>query len=306
MASLGKQTDNQHIPRTTGPTIKENREPTTPARRWGRENRHWIRTTTISVRLYTWMISPQFVLGCAGVIGLILIWQAVLWSGIVDPRLMPAPLTVLWAAVQMTLTGELFVHIATSVARALAGLLIGSAIGIAFGLLTGWIRVFGYLTEPIAQLFRSIPAIAFVPLAIIWFGLGEQSKLFLITFGVFFPVWINTLMGVKNIRPVYVRAARSLGVTEQQLLRRVILPATLPFILTGIRISVSIAFIMLAAAEMAGARSGLGQLIQESHLIFRVDRMLVGIVMLGILGFASDRLFMAGVRKVFPWYGAER
>jgi NitT/TauT family transport system permease protein/sulfonate transport system permease protein len=165
--------------------------------------------------------------------------------------------------------------------------------------------VFGYLTEPIAQLFRSIPAIAFVPLAIIWFGLGEQSILFLISFGVFFPVWINTLMGVKNVKPVYIRAAESLGVTREQLLRRVIFPAALPFIITGLRISVAIAYIMLAAAEMAGARVGLGQLIQESYLVFRTDRMLVGIVMLGVLGLISDRLFMATVRRMFPWYGAE-
>lgn len=249
---------------------------------------------------------PSIYLGLVGVSSAIALWQLVLETGIIDPRLMPAPMTVFRAAMSMAESGELFTHIGASVARAITGLIIGSAIGILFGLLTGRIAIFGYLTEPIAQLFRSIPAIAFVPLAIIWFGLGEQSKLFLIVFGVFFPVWINTLMGVKNVRPVYIRAARSLGVSRQQELRRVIFPAALPFIMTGVRISVSIAYIMLAAAEMAGALVGLGQLIQESYLVFRTDRMLVGIVMLGILGLLSDRLFMAGVRRLFPWYGAER
>jgi ABC-type nitrate/sulfonate/bicarbonate transport system permease component len=264
------------------------------------------RSKSVVERALSRLIMPPVVLGLIGICGLLAIWQLILWLGIVNPQLMPAPLTVFKAASSMAASGELFMHIAASVARALTGLAMGSAIGILFGLLTGRIQIFGYLTEPIAQLFRSIPAIAFVPLAIIWFGLGEQSKIFLITFGVFFPVWINTLMGVKNVRPVYIRAARSLGVTKQQLLRRVVLPAALPFIITGVRISVSIAYIMLAAAEMAGARTGLGQLIEESHLVFRVDRMLVGIVMLGILGFASDRLFMATIRKLFPWYGAER
>jgi NitT/TauT family transport system permease protein len=249
---------------------------------------------------------PSVYLGVLGIASAIALWQIILDLGIVDRRLMPAPMTVLRAAASMAATGELVAHIGASVARAITGLIIGSAIGIVFGLLTGRITVFGHLTEPIAQLFRSIPAIAFVPLAIIWFGLGEQSKLFLIVFGVFFPVWINTLMGVKNVRPVYIRAARSLGVSPQQELRRVIFPAALPFIITGVRISVSIAYIMLAAAEMAGALVGLGQLIQESYLVFRTDRMLVGIVMLGILGLLSDRLFMGGVRWLFPWYGAER
>jgi NitT/TauT family transport system permease protein/sulfonate transport system permease protein len=245
-------------------------------------------------------------LALIGIAGAVTSWHLILLFGLVNPQLMPSPVTVGLAAASMARSGELFVHIAVSVARALSGLVIGSTIGILFGVLTGRIQVFGFIMEPIAQLFRSIPAIAFVPLAIIWFGLGEQSKLFLITFGVFFPVWINTLMGVKNVKPVYIRAARTLGVSNEQLLRRVVLPAALPFIITGIRISVAISYIILVAAEMAGARMGLGQLIQESHLVFRIDRMLVGIVMLGILGFVSDRFFMAVVRRVFPWYGAER
>ncbi|MBS0219640.1 MAG: ABC transporter permease [Proteobacteria bacterium] len=261
---------------------------------------------TFARRMVPHIVTRSTVLGLTGVAGAVLLWQLVLSVALVDPRLMPAPLAVFQAAVEMAASGELFQHIAASVARALSGLVIGSAIGIAFGIFTGRVAVFGFLMEPIAQLFRSIPAIAFVPLAIIWFGLGEQSKLFLITFGVFFPVWINTLMGVKSIRPVYIRAARSLGVSRRQLLRLVILPAALPYIITGVRISVSIAYIMLAAAEMAGARTGLGQLIQESYLVFRTDRMLVGIIMLGILGLISDRLFMMGVRRLFPWYGAER
>jgi NitT/TauT family transport system permease protein/sulfonate transport system permease protein len=250
-------------------------------------------------------ISPSISLGIVGVIAALAIWQALLVLGWVDPRLMPGPVTVFVSALRMASTGELFRHIGMSIFRAVAGLVCGATVGILFGLLTGRIKVFGYLTEPIAQLFRSIPAIAFVPLAIIWFGLGEQSILFLISFGVFFPVWINTLMGVKNVKPVYIRAAESLGVTREQLLRRVIFPAALPFIITGLRISVAIAYIMLAAAEMAGARVGLGQLIQESYLVFRTDRMLVGIVMLGVLGLISDRLFMATVHRMFPWYGAE-
>ena len=257
-------------------------------------------------KLAAHLLSPSIVYGTIGIAALLLVWQLVLETGLVDPRLMPGPVSVLLAAWEMLKSGELLTDIAASVARAVAGLIIGSSIGIIFGLVTGRIAVIGFLLEPIGQLFRSIPAIAVVPLAIIWFGLGEQSKLFLIIFGVFFPVWINTLMGVKNVRPVYVRAARSLGISKAQLLRRVMFPAALPYIISGVRISVSMSYIMLAAAEMAGARSGLGQLIQESYLVFRTDRMLVGIVMLGVLGLISDRLFMAVIRELFPWYGAER
>jgi ABC-type nitrate/sulfonate/bicarbonate transport system permease component len=258
------------------------------------------------MKLYARLRSPAVVWGAVGIVGALLLWEGILAIGLVDVRLMPTPRTVFLTALEMAKSGELWRHMGASVARALTGLTIGSCIGIIFGLLTGRILLFAQLLEPLAQLFRSIPAIAFVPLAIIWFGLGEQSKIFLIIFGVFFPVWINTLMGVKSVRPVYVRAARSLGVTPHQLLRRVIFPAALPYIITGVRISVAIAYIMLAAAEMAGARIGLGQMIQESYLVFRTDRMIVGIVMLGILGLVSDRLFMVGVKKLFPWYGAER
>lgn len=256
--------------------------------------------------MYERLRSPAVVRGAIGIAGALILWELVLAIGLVDSRLMPSPRTVFLSGWAMASSGELLAHIGASVARALTGLVIGSTIGVLFGLLTGRIVLFAQLLEPLAQLFRAIPAIAFVPLAIIWFGLGEQSKIFLITFGVFFPVWINTLMGVKSVRPVYVRAARSLGVTPQQLLRRVIFPAALPYIITGVRISVAIAYIMLAAAEMAGAQRGLGQMIQENYLVFRTDRMIVGIGMLGILGLVSDRLFMAGVKKLFPWYGAER
>jgi ABC-type nitrate/sulfonate/bicarbonate transport system permease component len=252
------------------------------------------------------LTNPSFTFGVVGILVTLVLWEMMLRVGVINPKLMPSPIVVFQSALQLVISGELFKHAAASIARALTGLVVGSAIGIMFGILTGRYKIFGYLTEPIAQLFRSIPAIAFVPLAIVWFGLGERATLFLVTFGVFFPVWINTLTGVKNVRPVYIRAARSLGVTNTQLLWRLIFPAALQYIISGVRISVAIAYIMLVAAEMAGARIGLGQMIQESHLVFRVDKMLVGIVMLGILGFASDRLFMFIVHKVFPWYGAEQ
>jgi ABC-type nitrate/sulfonate/bicarbonate transport system permease component len=217
----------------------------------------------------------------------------------------PPVTKVVRTAVQLFLSGELITHISASVQRALLGFAIGSFVGVVLGVATARIAVFRQLTEPIIQMFRAIPSIAFVPVAIFWFGLGETSKLFLIAWGVFFPVWVNTFLGVRDVNALVIRAAESLGASGPRLLYHVVLPAAMPFVLAGLRISLSVGFVCLVAAEISGAVYGVGYLIQLSQMVYRIDQMFVGLIFLGLLGFLADRVFVLVVRTLFPWYGAE-
>ncbi len=248
----------------------------------------------------------QIVLNISGVIIFLVLWQLspYIVPGL-DNLLFPPPTEVVSVMREMIVSGELLKHTGVSVMRAIAGFLIGGFLGVVLGVLTGRLESFGHLVDPVLQAFRSIPAIAFVPLAIIWFGLGEASKIFLISFGTFFPVWINTLIGVRGIPTIYIRSAASLGARPDQIMFRVILPAATPFIIAGLRLATAVALVVLVAAELVGASSGLGYLISYSHLVFRVDIMFVGLIMLGILGFITDRLFLFATARLFPWYGIE-
>ena len=253
-----------------------------------------------------WTLSGPTLRGVAGTVSFLLLWEAIARSGFVDATMLPPVTAVVNATVQLFLSGALIKHITVSVQRALLGFGIGSLFGVVLGVATARVTLFRDLTEPIIQMFRAIPSIAFVPVAIFWFGLGETSKLFLIAWGVFFPVWVNTFLGVRDVNPLVLRAAMSLGASGRQLLYHVVLPAAMPFVLAGLRISLSVGFVCLVAAEISGAVFGVGYLIQLSQMVYRVDQMFVGLIFLGLLGFLADRLFVLVVGKLFPWYGAEQ
>lgn len=242
--------------------------------------------------------------GLAGISSILLflfVWEMAARLRLLDPNFVPPPTVVVAEAISMVQTRMLVQDLAASLKRSLGGFALGSLIGIAMGLLTGRVQLLRQLFEPIIQLFRPIPSIAFVPLAILWFGLGESPKLFLITYGVFFPVWLNTHVGVGAVDINYIRAAKCLGAKDRQLFLEVVLPAALPFVVAGLRLGIAVSFIVLVAAEMTGASAGLGFRIEESHLIFRADRMLVGLLMLGILGATADAIFNFVSSKLLFW-----
>ena len=249
--------------------------------------------------------SVPTVLGVVGLLAFFLFWELVSRIGAINPILFPRFTTTLIAGYDLIVSGSLLRDLMASVSRALLGYLTGSLIGIVFGVATARLTIFRYLTSPLLQMFRAIPSIAFVPLAIFWFGIGESSKIFLIGWGVFFPVWVNTFLGVRDINPLLLRAAATLGAGKVRMLWNVILPGALPLILAGLRISVAVALVLLVAAELAGAEAGVGYLIQISGQVFRVDQMIVGLLVLGILGLFADFLFVSVVGFLFPWYGAE-
>lgn len=231
----------------------------------------------------------------------LLLWEAFCRLGIIDPSLCPPPTALIATAVDMATSGELLKDLGFSVQRVLIGFVAGGLGGVVAGVLTGRFRLMSLTFGQLLQLFRPIPAIAFVPLAIIWLGLGESSKYALIAWGVFFPVWVNTHLGVSRADKAHIWAALSLGASKRSVIWLVILPSAVPFILAGLRVGFSIAFVCLIAAEMAGAFWGLGYRIQASYLFFRVDKMLVGIAVLGAVGAISDQLFWRAIKRVFPW-----
>lgn len=247
--------------------------------------------------------------GCmfaAPIMGLILLWEALARSSLFNINLFPPPSTVFLSTKELILNGDLVRDIGYSVMRALAGFALGSFLAISIGILTGRLKFFNRTLMPLIQLLRPIPPIAFVALALVWFGLGESSKIFLVTWGVFFPVWINTYLGITMIDSTYLNAAKCLGANERTIVREIVIPGALPLIIAGMRVGVAIAFLNLVAAEMAGAYVGLGFRVGYCHMIFCVDQMIVCIIFLGILGASSDRGFAWAVEKLFPWYLAGR
>ena len=231
----------------------------------------------------------------------LVLWEIISRSGFVSPALFPPPSKVAIALWGMIMTGTLVSDLRDSLWRLIAGLVVGSAVGIFFGLLTGRIKSFAIALTPIIQILRSFPPVAIIPLVIVWFGIDDGAKIFSIAFAVFFPVWINTHIGARQIPQAFLWNAKLLTSSSVKIFREVVFPAALPFIIAGIRTGIAIAFIMVFASELAGASSGLGYRISITQLAYRLDEMIAVLVVLGVLGAITDQLFMIGVRKLFPW-----
>ena len=221
---------------------------------------------------------------------LFVVWH-VLATYIFPSVLFSAPLQVVGKLVELAWTGVLFEHIGISLQRILIGFGLGSLIGVPVGLLMGNIRFVQRFMEPYIEFFRFIPAIALITVAVLWFGIGETSKVFLIIYTTIFIVILNTTAGVLSIPLNKIRAAQCLGVSPAQIFLHVAIPATLPFILTGMRIAMGNSFATIVSAEMLGANAGVGTMMWTARLFMQVDEMFVGLLTLGLLGFAADRLF---------------
>ncbi len=231
----------------------------------------------------------------------LLAWELIARAGFIHISLFPPPSRVAMAFAEMARSGELLRDIRASIWRAVVGFAIGSAAGIAAGLVTGRVKwVDGYLS-PLIQLFRPLPPVAIVPLVIVWFGIGEVSKIFSISFAVFFPVWINTHLGANEIPRTFLWSAQSLGIRGVSALLKVIFPASLPFIAAGLRNGIAIAFVMVFVSELAGASAGIGYQISVSHLAYRVDRMIAALALLGLFGACADFLLTRILWFLFPW-----
>jgi len=220
-----------------------------------------------------------------------------------SPTFFPGPIATLLGAREIIEDGTLFKFSLISLYRVFKGWFLGSVIAIPIGMVIGRSRIARKLLEPLVDYFRFIPAIAYLTLFIMWFGVGERSKTILILYATCFTVIINTASGVLSINPNKIQAARTLGTSEFQILFYVILPECVPFIFTGIRLGLGGAYTSIIAAEMLAAKEGLGYLIFTSRLYFRIDWILAGIIALGLLGYLTDQLFRLIGNVVFRRYG---
>jgi len=209
--------------------------------------------------------------------------------------LFPPPLRVLAKAVELAEDGTLWSNASVSLQRIALGSLFGSLLGVPLGLAIGSFAIVRRLLEPYTEFLRFIPATALITVAVIWFGIGEGSKVFLIIYTTIFIVIINTAAGVSAVAPNKIRAARSLGASRAQVFFFVALPATLPYILTGMRLAMGNSFVTIIAAELVAANAGLGKMIWDARLYMLVDQIFVALLVLGLLGFTADRLFRWGI-----------
>ena len=231
----------------------------------------------------------------------IMLWQFVSISCLVNITLFPPPTKVFLAFIELWNSGQLLLDIESSLLRLLSGLLLGSFFGISIGLLTGRSKIIDKSFSPLLNFLRSLAPVAIIPIIIVWLGIGEKAKLFSISFGVFFPVWINAHIGASNIPIHYLQATSTLTKSIFKKWLKVILPASLPFIFAGIRTGIAIAFIMVFVSELTGASVGIGYLISVSHLNYRIDKMIAGLILLGFFGAITDYVFVKTIRRIFPW-----
>ncbi len=231
----------------------------------------------------------------AGFLLLALVWHLAA-AYLVRSALFPPPLPVLERAVMLMEDGILQEQVVASMRRILQGFLIGSACGIPIGLAIGSFGVVRALLEPWTEFFRFIPAVAMITVSVIWFGIGEESKVFLIAYATIFVVIISTVAGVGAVGRDKIRAAQCLGASRLQIFALVALPATVPYILTGMRVAMANAFVTIVAAELVASNDGLGKMLWDARLFMQVEDIFVALITLGLLGFCTDRGFRLLIR----------
>lgn len=227
---------------------------------------------------------------------LLAVWEVVAGSRLGDPLYTPGLGAIGAAFVKLLMTGELSLHLGASLGRMLRGFALAMALAIPLGVAIGWVPALRRQVAPVFELLRPFPSITLVPVAILWFGIGELSKVFLVAYACFWPTFLNTVLGVREVNPVLVRAARVMEIRGLALVAKVILPAALPAVLTGVRISLGVSVIVLLVSEMIAASSGLGFMILDAERNFLTAKMFAGIVTMGLLGAGLNLAALAGER----------
>ena len=218
-----------------------------------------------------------------------------------NPILMPSPLDVLRTGIELTKSGELQSDILASLSRVLQGFVIAAFLGVSLGMAVGRSPFLESLLDPMLELLRPIPPLAFLPMMVLWFGIGEASKIAFIAYAAFFPIFTTTLEGIKYVDPLLLRAAASLGANRRDMFRYVVLPAAMPGIITGLRLGFGLSFFVIVAAEFIAADSGLGYLINDARTFFLVSQMLLGAAVIGLIGFTFNRLLRMLEARLLRW-----
>jgi NitT/TauT family transport system permease protein len=234
-------------------------------------------------------------------LGLILVWQAGSQAGLISPIALPAPTEVIAALVDLVRTGMLWTHLSVSLMRLGVGWSLGCALGIVVGLAIGLFTIArAALMQLVAALF-AVPKIALLPLFIVWFGIGESSKIATILFGTFFPTVIATYAGVDNVDRNLIRMGQAFGLSWGSIVRKIILPGAMPAILSGLRISSAIGIVLLVAAEMIGAQYGIGAYILQAGSLFAIDQLIAGVAILAVLGLLISWAIGLAERRFLDW-----
>jgi sulfonate transport system permease protein len=240
----------------------------------------------VGLRLLTWLVP----------LALIALWQLSASRGWLSNRVLPAPTDVISAAWTLVNSGDLWVHVKVSTGRALAGLAVGGGLGLVLGLITGTSRIAETLLDSSIQMVRNIPALALIPLVILWFGIDETAKLFLIALSVFFPIYLNTFHGIRGVDPGLIEMGRTYGLSRWQLYKQIILPGALASILVGLRFALGLMWVILIVAETISAQAGIGYLTMNAREFLQTDIVLVGILLYALLGKLAD-VFAKGLER---------
>ena len=246
----------------------------------------------------------RLIRGTIGIVTLLVIWQVMAVAYDLE-QILPPPLDVARTIFDtLTLKTErwlyganIYEHLASSFARAISGFAIAAAFAIPLGLLIGRFRAVREYVDPVIRALYPIPGIAWIPLAILWFGLGNTAVIFVVFIAEFFPLYFNTEAGARNINPILVDAARCFGAKGFTLLRRVILPASIPYIITGMRIALGGAWRMIVAGEMLASQSGIGSVLMEARYQFRATDLMMAMILISVVGYATERLIVGTLEK---------
>ena len=232
---------------------------------------------------------------------LLLVWQGLSAFGVLHDYTMPSPGKVLQSSLELAADGTLFEHILASVARVLEGFGIAALLALVLGIAAGLFHRFELWTDFVFQLLKPIPPIAWIPLAILWFGIEETSKIYIIAIGAFFPIFVNTLHGIKNIDPKYLELARVYEVPRDEIIRKIIIPGALPFLMTGLRLGLASAWICVVAAEMIAATRGVGYMLMDARSLSRPDIVILGMLLIGIVGKIMDDAVRKLEKRLIRW-----
>jgi len=250
------------------------------------------------------LVTGRFINGLMGwslPLLILLCWQTAGWLSYLNPILLPTPWEIAQDFGTLTASGELFHHLGISAWRALLGFLLGGSIGLAAGIWAGFSYRMERLVDPSIQVLRTLPHLAIAPLFILWFGFGEWSKVLIIAKGAFFPLYINTFLGIRSVDGKLFDVARILEFSRWQMIRRLIVPASLPNILLGVRLSLGIAWLSLVVAEMMGASSGFGYLINDARAFSLTGLVFVGIIVFALVGKLTDSLVKLLEKRLLSW-----
>jgi len=232
----------------------------------------------------------------------LLFWDLASRVGWLEATILPPPLEVLRTLGQLIITRELFADAGISLWRVFVGFTIACVIGISLGVLTGTSRHFKEYAAPLLEVLRPIPPVAFVPISILWFGIGNGPAFFLVSLAALFPIYTNTLAGILSLSPIQRDAALCLGANRRLMLTDVSLPASMPYLVAGLKTGLGTAWFVVIVAELVGAQSGLGYMIQLSRLTLQSEKVLAGMIAIGVLGYLMNRGMVFLQRRIVPWY----